>query len=213
MLGRVGDAADHDVVDALEDHAEHRLGVAARVGRVGRGRDVLGEQLHERRERDAQLERVVLRQPAVLAHEHARVAELTRVARSSANSSVTHACSAATGFVAHADALGERPGADLAVVLEQREQQLVLAGEAAVERLQREAGAGRDLGDGERGAGRLARELAGGGDAALHALDVAGRGRRRGCGRAPGPASRPAQSGWPSGRMPFSRHYRRLAAR
>ena len=79
MLACVGDAADDDVVDAAEQDPEHRLGVAARVARVGRRVDVLGEQLDERRERDAQLERVVLGEPAVLAHEHARVAELPRL--------------------------------------------------------------------------------------------------------------------------------------
>ena len=42
------------------------------VGGVGGGGDVLGEQLDERRERDPQLERVVLGEAAVLAHEHAR---------------------------------------------------------------------------------------------------------------------------------------------
>ena len=80
------------------------------------------------------------------------------------------------GVVALADALGEHARADVAVVLEQREQQFVLAREAAVERLERHVGARRDLRNGERGAARLVGELARGSNAPFHALDVTGAG-------------------------------------
>ena len=70
----VGDAPDDDVVDALEQHREHRARVALRVVGV----DVAREQIDERRERVAQLGVVLLGEPPVLAHEHARVADRAR---------------------------------------------------------------------------------------------------------------------------------------
>ena len=87
---------------------------------------------------------------------------------------MTHACSAAAGVSRFATRCAKHARTDLAVVLEQREQELVLAREAPVERLQRQPRLRRDLRDGEVGAGRLGRELTGRRDAALHSLDVAG---------------------------------------
>ena len=63
--------------------------------------------------------------------------------------------------------VGEELRADAAVVFEQREQQLVLAGEAPVERLEREAGPSAHLRDGERRAPGLVGELARRGDEPL----------------------------------------------
>ena len=144
----------------------------------------------------------------MLAHEHARVAELPRL-RDQREQLGDAGVQRGDGVLAHTDAARRARGADLAVVLDQREQELVLAREAAVERLQREAGARRDLRDGERGAGGLARELAGGGDAALHALDVAGAGVGQGAVERPVlPAGRVGTGGH-CRRTPFSRHYRR----
>ena len=119
-------------METVEQHAEHRLRVALRIV----GSDVRGDDVGDRRERGADLVGLVLDEAAVLAHEHARVA-------------------GATGSVAQreqfVDERAQRVGAarrsscveqrrtDRALLGEQRDEEVVLAAEAPVERLQREA--------------------------------------------------------------------------
>ncbi len=55
-FGGVVDAAEHDIVNPADEHAEHRLGIAMRVA----GFEVPGEQIDERSERGAQFARRVL---------------------------------------------------------------------------------------------------------------------------------------------------------
>ena len=76
-------------------------------------------------------------------------------------------------------------GAEAAVLLEERDEQVVLAGEVPVEALQVHPGARRDLRHRERGAAGLVGERAGGVDESLEAVDGAGPGRAERPGQRP----------------------------
>ncbi len=137
-------------------HAEHRLGVALRI----RGREMAREQRRERFERRLQFVAVMFSEPPVLPNEDAGIARGVGSRRQREE------------FVdigaQRVGRIGEAAGDDLdahpAVVFEQRDQQLVLAVEAPVERLERQPGPCAHLGHGECGAPGFVGELTGRGD-------------------------------------------------
>ena len=127
-------------MDRAQKEPEDRLRVAGRVVAtdqtgVGGARDLTREQVDHGRQGAAQLFGVVLRQPAVLPHQHAGVSHRAGQ-RDHAEDPIDVGAEPRDGLAVLLDRGAQETGTDPAVVLEQRQQQVVLATEAPVERLE-----------------------------------------------------------------------------
>ncbi len=173
MFGNVVDATEHDVVDAVHQHTEHRLGVALRI----RGREMAREQCRERFEGRLQVVAVMFSEPPILPDEDGGIARGVGSRRQLEE--FVDIGAQRVGRIS--EAAGDDLDAHPAVVFEQRDQQLVLAVKAPVERLEGQPGAGAHLGHGECGAPGFAGELPSRGDEPLGAGGQAGGGQEGEC--------------------------------
>ena len=145
---------------------------------------LVGQDVDERRERAVQLLGPALGEPAVLADEDTRVPKGTRpgdeLERAGDGGPQP---SRGIGVLGHLRA--DEVGAEAAVLLEQGDEEVVLAREVPVEALQVQTGACRDLRDRERRAARLVCQRPSGVDEALETVDRAGPGWTERAGQRP----------------------------